>query len=116
MASEVNDPWAAYFESIKHVCPWSLSAYRNNRIKFIQGYTPILDLGTHEAIVYFEDFSAKQLERITDSLNDSYVEYEFFWSHPSELGNSAPEGCIIQQDYAKIQQIRQKTGTSAQER
>jgi len=106
---EKEDSWATYFKSIESICPWSLSAYRQNKLKFIQGVTPILELEQYEAIIYFEDtFTPKQLAAITLQLNDMYAEYEFFWSHPLEGGNSAPEACIIQQDYAKIEQIRQK--------
>ena len=100
------DPWADYFESIRTVCPWSLAAYRKGKIRFTQGITPTLLLGEYSAIVYCNDFSAHQLEKIAEQLNLSYAEYEFFWSHPSEGGNSAPEPCIIQQDYALIENIR----------
>ena len=112
---EKEDSWAEYFKSIQPVCPWSLSAYRQNKLKFVEGCTPILELEEYEAIIYFEEFTPKQLEAIVDQLNDIYAEYEFFWSHPLEGGNSAPQACIIQQDYAKIEQIRQKITKNIQQ-
>lgn len=113
---EKEDNWARYFKSIESICPWSLSAYRQNRLKFIQGYRPILELRQYEAIIYLEDeFTPRQLEAIVDQLNEIYAEYEFFWSHPDEGGNSAPEACIIQQNYAKIEQIRQKITQNPQQ-
>lgn len=107
MAAE--DSWAEYFASIEGVCPWSSSAYQKGQIKFVQGYRPIQDLAGYAAIVYFEDqLSSAELAYIIKQLNEDYDEYEFFYSHPEHGGNSAPEACIIQQDYQKIEAIRQK--------
>ena len=50
---EKEDSWAEYFKSIQTVCPWSLSAYRQNKLKFVEGCTPILELEQYEAPTHY---------------------------------------------------------------
>lgn len=98
--------WLAYFKSIKGVCPWSLSAALQGRIRITDWHSQILDLGTDLAIVYRCTLNAQQLKTITDQLNLNYEELEFFWSHPSQGGHSTPIPIIIQQDHLHLEKIR----------
>lgn len=106
-AKSVN--WAAYFESIKCECPWSLGAYKQNKIRIQGWHSQILDLGTDEAIVYTAPkHRPRQLKRITERLNRDYPQYEFLWSHPKHGYNSTPVPVIIQQDQKRLESIRNR--------
>lgn len=103
--------WLAYFQSIKEVCPWSLSAALQGQIRIENWHSQILDLGQDKAIVYLAPkHKPRQLKRITNRLNEQFEEYEFLWSHPKFGDHSTPQAVIIQQDAKLLENIRKTQG------
>lgn len=101
--------WADYFESIQSECPWSLGAYKQDKIRIQDWHSQILDLGTNEAIVYIAPkHRPRQLKKITNRLNRDYPLLEFLWSHPKYGYNSTPVPVIIQQDRKRLESIRNR--------
>lgn len=100
--------WDRYFKHIKCVCPWSYSAWTNNKIKIARWQKTIMPLTYYKAIVYLTpNHSRRQLKRVTGLLNDRYSQYTFLWSEPTYGMYASPVSCIIQQDYKELEEIRQ---------
>ena len=112
-----SDPlWRKYFASIKQVCPWSskymdnILVWENNQ-KCLSTIACLFPATKFEAFVFvYKDKSAKQLEKLADKMNNKYTHSEFLWSHPLEGGDSTHVPCLIQQDRAKLTNIREKIG------
>jgi len=111
VAVEVN--WDAYFEGIKRVCPWSYADWHGGLIQIVPSHKPI-DLGNYTARIYTVDFHSCFLRTYSDYLNNTRDD-EWLYSDPVHGGNSTPVPTLIQQCPVRLEQIRQKTGTSAQE-
>ena len=112
-----SDPlWRKYFASIKQVCPWS-SKYMDkilvweNDQKCLNTLAVIFPGTNFEAFVYvYKHKTAKQLETLCEEMNKKYGDSEFLWSHPAEGGDSPHVPCLIQQDRAKLTNIRENIG------
>lgn len=102
---EVN--WLAYFESIKGACPWSLQAYKQGLIEFVEfDDTWNMEIGDWEARVYIVDRKPRLLKKWADRLNDQDPICEWLWSHPKYEHLSAPVPIIIQQPRKRLDAIR----------
>jgi len=104
-AKENKQIWLDYFKSIRSVCPWSFPAYNKSQIEILPffDYRP---LGGLLARVYIYTLSSQELEHMMELLNEQYPQEEWFFSHPSEGGHSAPYPCLIQQSHAYLENIR----------
>ena len=111
MDAEVN--WDAYFEGIKRVCPWSYADWHAGLIQIVETSKPI-DLGNYTARIYIVDIHGADLAAYSEYLNDTRQD-EWLYSDPQHAGNSTPVSTLIQQCPIRLEQIRQKTGTSAQQ-
>lgn len=114
---EDNFIWLQYFHSIRHVCPWSYKSYLEGKIKIIPFDRELLELTEanwvhqpYDALVYVvDDLTLNAIDDIVAQRNDCQEKCEYLWSHPtfSKGGNNqAPHACIIQQDRAKLMELR----------
>ena len=114
---EVKSIWFQYFRSIRHVCPWSYQSYLEGKIKIIPFDREILELTEtnwvvqpYDALVYVvDDLTLDAIDDIVAHRNDCQEKCEYLWSHPtfSKGGNNqAPYPIIIQQDRAKLMELR----------
>ena len=103
------DNWREYFDSIREVCPWSSAHYAKHRIDIVKFMGIPYPLKDYSARIYICDsVTSSQLTKWSDHLNDLYPQEEWFWSHPSEGGNSTSEPVLIQQDYKYLEKIRKQ--------
>ena len=114
---EAKSIWLKYFHSIRHVCPWSYKSYLEGKIKIIPFDRDIMELTeanwsleTNDALVYVvDDLTLNAIDDIVAHRNDCQEKCEYLWSHPtfSKGGNNqAPYPIIIQQDRAKLMELR----------
>lgn len=106
MEGEVKVDWDAYFESIKHVCPWSYGSWCAGMIDIVYTSTP-LTLYPYHARIYIVDIHNYDLKAYSEYLNDTSDD-EWFYSDPKFKGNSAPVSILIQQDHKYLHKIRKK--------
>lgn len=110
-----------YFKSIKHLCPWSLKYWMENKILHVT-YPRDCELtwcacfrsSKHEALLfeYNESTTIDELYAVTEKIEQKYKELIAFWSHPDEKENNTPKPCVIVQDRATLTDLRKKTGYS----
>ena len=116
---EVEDKsiWFQYFRSIRTVCPWSYKSYLEGKIKIIPFDRDFMKLTEAnwaqqpwDALVYVvDDLTLDEIDDIVAQENDCQEKCEYLWSHPSYTkgGNKqAPYPIIIQQDRAKLMELR----------
>ena len=114
---EAKSIWLKYFHSIRHVCPWSYKSYLEGKIKIIPFDRDIMELTeanwsleTNDALVYVvDDLTLDEIDDIVAHRNDCQEKCEYLWSHPTYTkgsNNQAPFACIIQQDRAKLMELR----------
>jgi len=115
---EARSIWFQYFHSIRHVCPWSYESYLNGKIKIIPYDEDMLKLTEMnwsiepwDAVVYVvdTDLTLDAIDNIVARRNESQEKCEYLWSHPTFTkggGNQAPFPIIIQQDRAKLMELR----------
>lgn len=107
--ADVAVNWDNYFQSIKSVCPWSLSAWRSREIHIINWRSHILELDSYQARIYIAPkHNPRQLKKMSDRFNQERPNEEWLWSHPSFGYHSTPVPVFIQQDRAKLMHIRSK--------
>ena len=97
----VNDKelWTEYFHSIRHVCPWSYSAWKRGKIEIDLWKGVARDLGNLEARVNcIGKITPRMLKKIEKRLNREREFEEWLHSHPSFGVNSTPIPVLIQQD------------------
>ncbi len=115
--AEANSAWLQYFYSIRHVCPWSYKSYLEGKIKIIPFDRELLELTEinwehqpYDALVYVvDDLTLNAIDDIVAQQNDCQEKCEYLWSHPTYTkgsNNQAPFSCIIQQDRAKLMELR----------
>ena len=111
-----DSSWVKYFASIKQVCPWSYKLMDKilviePHISCINTWSTVFKASSHEAFVYkFPQANVTWLSNQCDQLNASQEFSEWLWSHPSEGGDSVHIPCLIQQDRAKLNTIRESIG------
>ena len=112
--------WLSYFESIKHICPWSLRAYMTDKILYVKcnkgcemSFTAAFrGSKLHEAAMfeYDMDTDIDYLYNITEQIEAKYPELIAFWSHPSEGDQNTEVPVVIVQDRALLTDLRKKIG------
>ena len=119
VAKEVN--WSKYFAHIQGVCPWAYNAFMKDNIlvwehpeECFKTIKSLYITSGYEAFVYvFKNSTPKQLELLAEKLNNEQDADEWLWSHPdadSGDGNSTPVPALIQQNRARLEQLREKLG------
>ena len=116
---EVEDKsiWFQYFHSIRTVCPWSYTSYLEGKIKIIPFDRELMELTEAnwaqqpwDALVYMvDDLTLDEIDDIVAQQNDCQEKCEYLWSHPSYTkggNNQAPCPIIIQQDRARLMELR----------
>lgn len=109
--------WEAYFKSIEDVCPWSLEAYNNDKIKFhrysdtkMLYYEETWD-DRYQAIVYYDVSSDVDDLIWTVDQMDGAENTICFWSHPDHTkgkNKQCPIPIIIQQGRHNLETIRRE--------
>ena len=111
--------WLEYFESIQSVCPWSLTSFKQGRIRF-EFYNHSL---IHRNDMYWNDqlldaviyLNAPDDPEILDELIQNFQTDKnlqnctYFWSHPDHTKggcNQTPVSIIIQQSNKNLDQAR----------
>jgi len=100
--------WLAYFKSIRLECPWSLQAYQTGRIDICEYSGHAIPLGNYEARVYVINAPEATVEAICAALN--YGEDEWLFSYPGYGPFATPVSVLIQQNRARLQELRTKLG------
>ena len=114
---EAKSIWFQYFRSIRHVCPWSYQSYLEGKIKIIPFDRELMELTEanwehqpYDALVYVvDDLTLDEIDDIVAQQNDCQEKCEYLWSHPTFTkggNNQAPYPIIIQQDRAKLMELR----------
>lgn len=107
--ADVEVDWLEYFKSIKSVCPWSISAALQGKIRITEWHSQIQQLEHSEAIVYVAlKLTPRRLKKLSCKYNTEYDQYEFLWSHPRYKNHSTPVPVLIQQSRSKLESIRLK--------
>jgi len=97
--------WTKYFAKIRPVCPWSGPAWSADQIDIVYTKT-IQPLGPYRARIYVLDLSRRRLKKLA-AQRDSGAD-EWLWSHPGYGAYGAPVPCLIQQNRAELDQLRQQ--------
>lgn len=106
-ARKNSTDWAAYFESIRIVCPWSLGAWNRGTIEVQKWCGEVVPLDSREARLYIAPrHNPRQLKKMTDKLNITRPQETWLWSHPSLGQNATPVPCFIQQDRILLEKAR----------
>lgn len=104
--------WEEYFNNIKPVCPWSLSAWNKQEIHITKWRSHIINLDSYQARIYIAlNHNPRQLKKMCDRFNITRQHEEWLWSHPRFGNYSTPVPVFIQQDRAKLTSIRLKITT-----
>lgn len=107
--------WAAYFESIRDVCPWSKLYWRQQKIDIRewQGEPYITDLGDSVARIW--TYTQPQhvplvtdLQAIVAVQNRSRTWEEWLYSHPVDGNRSTPVPVLIQQCIHTLTEARNR--------
>lgn len=107
MAAEAVN-WADYFQYIRTECPWSLQAFKRGGIDIVKG-TRIQPLGEYEARVYIvKNINPRRLKKLCNQLDKQDKQNEWLWSHPRYRKFSTPVPTLIQQNRARLTEIRSK--------
>lgn len=113
--ADVAVNWEEYFNSIRSVCPWSITAWRKQEIQITNWHSHILELGSLQARVYVAPkHNPRQLKKMSDRFNAQRPNEEWLWSHPSYKHHSTPVPVLIQQDRAKLLHIRSKLNDNSE--
>lgn len=99
--------WTNYFHSIRHVCPWSYSAWKRNKIEIVLWRGEAEELKGLEARVHILiNATPRLLKKIEQRLNQEKEFEEWLHSHPSFGINSTPVPVLIQQDRIGLENAR----------
>ena len=102
-AADAN--WESYFLKIKSQCPWSWTAWQKNNIDIVKWQGKIIDLGSFDARIYLtKSLNPRRLKKLCRDLDQGV--YEWLWSYPGYGPFATPMFCLIQQDRARLEQIR----------
>lgn len=103
--------WGQYFNSIARECPWSLRAYQQGVID-TQPWQPhvstIPTLGSFEARVWIMPYANSIVEAMCEQLDAADAECEWLFSYPGYGAYATPVPVLIQQNRARLNQIRSK--------
>ena len=100
--------WLEYFESIQRECPWSLRAYKQNKIEIIEWHTisEILPLGSLDARMYIVDYPDVVVEGMALELDTNDSESDWLFSYPGYGEFATPVKVLIQQNRKQLNDLR----------
>lgn len=106
-AANDKELWTNYFHSIRHVCPWSYSAWKRNKIEIVLWRGEAEELNGLEARVHIVyNSTPRLLKKIEQRMNRNREFEEWLHSHPSFGINSTPVPVVIQQDRVGLENAR----------
>jgi len=110
--------WLFYFRKLNKVCPWSYNSFLSGTTNFVNYSEDLLlenetnwNKQSWEVIIYLmgDDYTLDDMDAITEHRNEVQNTCEYLWSHPSFSkggNNQAPKRIIIQQDRARLMELR----------
>ena len=110
--------WLFYFRKLNKVCPWSYESFIAGTTNFVDYSEDLLlenetnwNQQSWEVIIYLmgDDYTLDDMDNITEHRNEVQNTCEYLWSHPSFSkggNNQAPKPIIIQQDRARLMELR----------
>lgn len=98
--------WHEYFHKIRVVCPWSYTAWTQNKIEIVMWQGAVTDLGDLEARVYVHYAKPRLLKKLEQRLNDIRDDEEWLHSHPQFGVNATHVPVLIQQNRKGLQNAR----------
>lgn len=109
MAEDVD--WIGYFESIRTVCPWSLSYSLQGLIDIKTEFEPE-PLGGYAARIYLlPSRKPAWVKRKAAKMEATRPNELWFFSYPGYGKNATPITVLIQQDRNQLESIRIKLNT-----
>lgn len=100
--------WQNYFTHIKSQCPWSYQAYQQGQIDIVPWTGQIHPLAHYQARIYLVDLPNDQLEQLAKDLD--HGEDEWLFSYPQYGEWATPVSVLIQQNRARLRELRHKLG------
>ena len=105
-AADVN--WSEYFEGIQKQCPWSLAAWTKGEITVTKWQGLSQPLGTMQARIYLtHSLNQRRLKKLCKTLDHGADEW--LWSYPGLGPFATPVAVLIQQNRARLTELRQKS-------
>jgi acylphosphatase len=104
--------WYAYFKSIRVECPWSYAAYIKGEIDIVDYQGTVKPLGKYQARVYIVNAPDETVEALAAGL-DYEGEDEWLFSYPGYGPYAAPVSILIQQNRAKLRELRKQQDASS---
>ena len=100
--------WANYFKSIRTECPWSLRAFKQNKIEIVEWNTisKILPLGSFDARMYIVDYPDVVVEGMALELDTNDQLCEWLFSYPGYGEFATPVKVLIQQNRKQLNDLR----------
>lgn len=117
-----RNSWYNYFQGIRKECPWSMQAFKKDKILFVETtpvcldtYAKLFPHTDYEAAVYiWPDASVEWLKTMSEGLNEQY-DTEWLWSHPKLGEKNTHIPVLIQQDAEQLAELREKIGYDKQD-
>jgi hypothetical protein len=100
--------WTAYFESIQKECPWSLAAWRSNKIDIVEYSGTKFPIGDFAARMYVLSAPDATVVAIAQGFDYSDSECEWLYSYPGYGEFATPVSVLIQQPRKILNELRQK--------
>ena len=108
VAAHQSVDWESYFQTIRAQCPWSLKAWQQGLIDIVTYKGDVIPLGHYHARVYVVHAPNETVEALAHALN--YGEDEWLFSYPGYGEFATPVAVLIQQNRAKLTELRNKLG------
>jgi hypothetical protein len=102
-----NVNWLEYFTGIRAECPWSYSAYLQGAIDIREYTGEIQPLGKYQARVYTVLDPSQSVKALSAALD--HGEDEWLYSFPGYGPFATPVPVLIQQNRAKLNELRQQS-------
>lgn len=107
MAKVADVNWQEYFYLIRQQCPWSWAAWQRSEIDIQRWQGKPQELGNYQARIYIVDLTRRRLKKLAEKLDLDPVS-EWLWSEPNYGPWATPIPVLIQQDRARLEEIRQE--------
>lgn len=111
VANHQSVDWLEYFQSIQRECPWSLRAYTEGKLDIVEYQGLNIPLGDFHARMYVISAPDHTVEAIADMWNRADSECEWLYSYPGYGEFATPVSVLIQQDRARLKNLRSKLST-----
>lgn len=95
------------------MCPWSGQAWSRDQIDIVRT-RQILPLGQYRARIYLFDLSRRRLKKLAAQRDRGSDEW--LWSEPGYGAYGAPVSCLIQQNRAELDRLRQQVSLDRQDK